>query len=468
MGAFGGIILTNKGRNLQAKAQTGVELKYTRVGVGDGQLAGQSIPTLTKLISEKKSLPLTKLKLQGQGQGKAVVGTVLSNQEVSTGFYFRELGIYAQDPDEGEILYGYGNSGANAEYIPPAGGADIIEKSIDVIVIVGQAQNVSAVIDSSLVWATQEDVSKVLSEAKSYTDQKVADIDLSKITPESIGAETPAGAQEKANLAETNAKSHADTKATQAETNAKNASVPRSGGTISGDLAVNNTLTVQGRNVLSEIDSVKQSGDNAKQAVVDAIVAKGGQASINDSWADLAAKIRAISTGIKNNYMLLYYRYFLNGDTAPVFTHGWAPGYISGNTGSIPDNSKVSVHPDNGFVNVHAGNQRQPGRAQVITQQPVDLTNVGYIEFGIDPYRTQYKQGLYVTVGVTPTLNPTAINYSKYSRFDVGYLADKSTVSLDVRDLTGMHYVGMDTEATVFNMYVDSVNFFAVRLIQGR
>lgn len=170
MGAFGGIILTNKGRNLQAKAQTGIELKYTRIGIGDGQLAGQSIPTLTKLISEKKSLPLTKLKLQGQG--KAVVGAVLSNQEVTTGFYFREMGVFALDPDEGEILYGYGNSGANAEYIPPAGGADIIEKSIDMIVVVGQAANVTAVIDSSLVWATHDDVTQAVKDAKDYTDQR--------------------------------------------------------------------------------------------------------------------------------------------------------------------------------------------------------------------------------------------------------------------------------------------------------
>lgn len=186
MGAFGGIILTNKGRNLQAKAQTGVELKYTRIGIGDGQLTGQSIPTLTKLISEKKTLPLTKLKLQGQG--KAVVGAVLSNLEVTTGFYFREMGVFALDPDEGEILYGYGNSGANAEYIPPAGGADIIEKSIDMIVVVGQAANVTAVIDSSLVWATHDDLDAAEARAKAYTDQKVKDIDLSKITPESIGA----------------------------------------------------------------------------------------------------------------------------------------------------------------------------------------------------------------------------------------------------------------------------------------
>ncbi|KHF33399.1 hypothetical protein CM49_04347 [Paenibacillus sp. P1XP2] len=172
MGAFGGLIQTKKGRNLQAKAELGAELVFTRMAIGDGQLSGQSIPDLNGLISEKKSLPITRKKIMLPSQ--AVIGAVLSNQDVTTGFYFREIGIFAQDPDEGEILYAYGNSGSGAEYIPPAGTADIIEKTIDMIVTFGQAQNVSAVINSSLVYATPDDVAAGVTEAKDYTDQKVS------------------------------------------------------------------------------------------------------------------------------------------------------------------------------------------------------------------------------------------------------------------------------------------------------
>lgn len=172
MGAFGGLIQTNKGRNLQAKAEAGAQLKFTRMGVGDGQLGGQSIPSLNKLIHETMSLPITRLKPQLPAQ--AIVGAVLSSQDVTTGFFFRELGIFAQDPDEGEILYAYGNSGSAAEYIPAVGSPDIIEKTIDMIVTFGQAQNVSAVINSSLIFATPDDVAAGVAEAKTYTDQKVS------------------------------------------------------------------------------------------------------------------------------------------------------------------------------------------------------------------------------------------------------------------------------------------------------
>ncbi len=154
--AFGGLILTNKGRNLQVKAQLGTQLTFTRMAVGDGELGGSSILELNALKHEIKSLPLSKYRRMADG--KALVGAVLSNQDLVAGFYFREIGILAEDPDEGEVLYCYGNAGATAEYIPAGGGADILEKSIDVITIVGNAENVSATIEQSLVYASAADL----------------------------------------------------------------------------------------------------------------------------------------------------------------------------------------------------------------------------------------------------------------------------------------------------------------------
>ena len=155
MSAFGGLVLTNKGRNLQAKAETGVQLNFNRIAVGDGELGGSSIIELNNLINEVKSLSILKLKtLTG---GKAVIGSTLSNQDIASGFYWREICVFAEDPDEGEILYCYGNAGVNAEYIPAPGGADIVEKYIDIVAIVGNVANVTATIDDSLVFATTKE-----------------------------------------------------------------------------------------------------------------------------------------------------------------------------------------------------------------------------------------------------------------------------------------------------------------------
>lgn len=171
MSTFGGIYFTNKGRSLQAKALTGADLNFTRIAVGDGSLSGQAVEDLSALIHEVKTLEINKLRT-GQS-GKVTIGGILSNQDITSGFYWRELGLFAQDPDLGEILYCYGNAGNLAEYIPSPSGSDILEKQIDIVAIVGNAANVSAIIDSSLVYASASDLADSLNEAKSYTDSKV-------------------------------------------------------------------------------------------------------------------------------------------------------------------------------------------------------------------------------------------------------------------------------------------------------
>ncbi len=154
MGAFGGFILTNDGLALQAKAQAGVQLNFTRVAVGDGDLSGQSISDLHALISEKMSLTINKFKTLPNY--KAVVGANLSNQNVITGFYFKEWGVFAQDPDVGEILYCYTNAGAGAEYIAAGGGPTVIDKQIDCIAIASNATNVTATIDQSIIYVSNK------------------------------------------------------------------------------------------------------------------------------------------------------------------------------------------------------------------------------------------------------------------------------------------------------------------------
>jgi len=151
MAAFGGFIVTNKGRALLAKVQAGAQIAFTRLAIGDGSLSGQQMVAMTNLISLKKSLTINKIK--PQSDGKITIGSFLTNTDITVGFYFRELGVFANDPDEGEVLYAYANAGAGAEYIPAGGGPDIVQKYIDVIVIFSSSSNVSAVIDQSLIFA---------------------------------------------------------------------------------------------------------------------------------------------------------------------------------------------------------------------------------------------------------------------------------------------------------------------------
>lgn len=163
-------MLTNRGRLLQAKAQSGVPLKYTRIGLGDGELGTSQAGELNALKREVLNLPIKKLKLISNNI--ATIGTTLDNNNLTSGFYFRELGIFALDPDVGEILYCYANAGTLAEYIPAGGGSDIVEKIIDVQVITGNAANVSAVIDQSLVFETVDESNSKINAVRDIAESK--------------------------------------------------------------------------------------------------------------------------------------------------------------------------------------------------------------------------------------------------------------------------------------------------------
>ncbi len=152
--SFSKVLFTEKGRELQAKAVAGAVLHFTKIAMGSGELGGQPQANLNELIDPKVTIPILDIK---RNSNYATVIGIFDNQSISTGFYWRELGVFAEDPDLGEILYCYGNAGALAEYIP-AQSSQIIEKTISIPVIVGDAVNVTAQIDP-LGYATKAEVS---------------------------------------------------------------------------------------------------------------------------------------------------------------------------------------------------------------------------------------------------------------------------------------------------------------------
>lgn len=154
--SFSSIQITSKGRALLARAQTGTVINFSRIKMGDGSMSGQAIDEMTDVISQKADLNINSLKvLTG---GKAKVSATFTNQGLSTGFYWRELAVFATDPDNPsvDIMYCYGNAGALADYIP-AEGSQILERVISVLTIISNAANVTATIDSSNVYVTVQD-----------------------------------------------------------------------------------------------------------------------------------------------------------------------------------------------------------------------------------------------------------------------------------------------------------------------
>lgn len=178
---------TDEGKALQAKAQAGTALKFTKMQLGDGELGSQAIAAMTGLVNPLITVGISGVKA---GNNYATVKSNFSNSGLMTGFYWREIGVFAADPEKpndrnSDILYCYANAGSLAEYIPAAG-SEIIEKIISIPCIIGDAENVSAEVESG-IYATK-------AELKEHIDNKnnphgVTAKQLGALTDESLTKE---------------------------------------------------------------------------------------------------------------------------------------------------------------------------------------------------------------------------------------------------------------------------------------
>ena len=157
--------LTKRGFDLLAKAISGKELRYSRVSFGDSVRDGTVvIPSIeegvefTDLISWRMDLPMASVDFTGAGT--VAIKFSVKNATITEGFWARELGLFALDPDTGEeVLYCYRNAGLLAEYIPAGGGAVVWDIIMTLITVVDQASNVTAVLDANLAYVSQSEFS---------------------------------------------------------------------------------------------------------------------------------------------------------------------------------------------------------------------------------------------------------------------------------------------------------------------
>ena len=135
--------LTAAGKALQAKVEAGATLELTRLKLGDGTESASDIDALTDLVAPKYSMSISSKSVEDNVC--TVTGVVLST-EIHTGFYAREFGIFALDPDVGEILYMI-SLDPNPDYVPPSSTQIIVSAEYAMAIAVDSASNIQIDID---------------------------------------------------------------------------------------------------------------------------------------------------------------------------------------------------------------------------------------------------------------------------------------------------------------------------------
>lgn len=161
---FEKVYITKQGALLAAKTLQGKKIEFDHAEVGSGNLSGNAVDK-TALTTKVLECPIQKVEITENTQAK--VSFIFKNTDANNGFYFREIGLFAIDPDtKAKVLYAYTNAGTTAEYINNSI-AEKIEKHISINVIVDNAQNVNITLDTNQIYVTEKEMREAIDEAVS-------------------------------------------------------------------------------------------------------------------------------------------------------------------------------------------------------------------------------------------------------------------------------------------------------------
>lgn len=151
MASYTGTVLTDQGADLLDKIQLGgLALEFSRAAIGDGTLPGggntAELVAMTALVNERMSLAIQSIEIIGTGRTR--VNVYLTNEGLVADIAAREIGLFATDPDLGEILYAVAYAHDHPDYIPADGSETAVAQTISIDTIIGNATDVTA------VWAT--------------------------------------------------------------------------------------------------------------------------------------------------------------------------------------------------------------------------------------------------------------------------------------------------------------------------
>lgn len=161
MAEFSRLVITKKGQALITKvlAGTAKDVEFTRIAASQAEFPSvDELENVTELpeimqeaeISRKTQTNEVALKLE----------TAFSNHDLTVGYPMNTLGLFAVDPDEGEILYAACAETSGYCYMPPYNGITVSGAYIRLITTVGNADNVTLEVNPAAT-ATFADVQRL-------------------------------------------------------------------------------------------------------------------------------------------------------------------------------------------------------------------------------------------------------------------------------------------------------------------
>ncbi len=184
MSSYYGFVVTDDGRELIAKLVAGEHLSISKVMVGSGTVPdGKRPPEMKDLAEPVAAGTSTKPVYDLDTVTMTVEYRSDLNGGLDHGFWLREFGVYAFDPDKGEVMIYYGSLGDYPQWVSAASKTGVDVRRFPVCIIIGEDMGVEVDYKCE-AWMNAEDVAsfctvtmlpKFLDEAQKLIDAHNAD-----------------------------------------------------------------------------------------------------------------------------------------------------------------------------------------------------------------------------------------------------------------------------------------------------
>ena len=164
MANWNSLILTNLGKELNAKINAGLTtLRFNRVALGSGTPTSSTITALSK---EEQSFPFDVNPPKVKGRVMTLEFTA-HNKDLVKQYTIRELGLFAQDPERGSILFAYMTDDA-PDIMPARGAATVVTRKMNLNITTDNTGSVSVTTTGKFI--TIEDLNAHNTSSSAHAD----------------------------------------------------------------------------------------------------------------------------------------------------------------------------------------------------------------------------------------------------------------------------------------------------------
>lgn len=157
---FSRLVITDQGSDLIMKIiNNEITICFTKIAVSDQIYSLDELGELATLEGIRQTVQISDIEVENADVIK--IHAVMPNADLAEGYYIRTVGLYANDPDKGELLFGAAiETSENGCYFP-ASSQTVTNVYFNMSVSVGKSENVMLTVDQGAV-VTVKQLNKVL------------------------------------------------------------------------------------------------------------------------------------------------------------------------------------------------------------------------------------------------------------------------------------------------------------------